>query len=678
MVCISRPLAESLGLTWVPCSAALVGVGGVGGALGESDQRINFRLGGCERACATNLGPLEGCFTINVRPIIMTDKLVDTIGHKVLLGQTFLRYCLGSVDQLGETLDISPAFLKHGCTDFRVSIPCVSSKSAPEGVVPTLVSWLSSDKAEDSIEEYLGMGKPTLITKVATAASAIKDSVTHVVNHALSNMSRRGKRKPRSPRNEDDSSSAGSDQGPAAPAGKPVGKKPKPRKQRSIDLSVAAPMHPGFPQSGNIPTPEERERHLQQMTDRARGEQDQAALIARDNIPMLETRARTLGQGSKDRIPPMAVCYSLEALQRSGRLIDGLSLDISGPTANMANQLADIRSQLARELRLDLHDMLKRQGYGGVVPPTVPIPSRSAPPASIPSIVRVDSRAVPDTTARPVVPPNPSTPEAQSRSSPLPADNTPPIPESASNPSPSRQGEAAPSSRTARFTQPPAPSSHTMRTRRQEQEGTTPTNGAATTAVANVSQITDHLGYTVPESWYRLKGGVPLSSVFRVTAPVRVVRRPLVGRRTFAMTCLMLLLCSLCLCSVGAAAQPDDATGVVEPAWSNVITLEEDSAWWLQVCALFVYWIVACLVWGTYPLIPPRYQNYLCIHLGSIGIVLLQQLLHIKPALANTWLSLIRYGWATHFVIASTCLTLMFAYAWHFLEHTLHARAKRL
>jgi hypothetical protein len=437
-------------------------------------------------------------------------------------------------------------------------------------------------------------------------------------------------------------------------------------------------MHPGFPQSGNIPTPEERERHLQQMTDRARGEQDQAALIARDNIPMLETRARTLGQGSKDRVPPMAVCYSLEALQRSGRLIDGLSLDISGPTANMANQLADIRSQLARELRLDLQDMLKRQGYGGVVPPTVPVPSRSAPPASIPSIVRVDSRAGPDTTARPVVSPNPSTPEAQNRSSPLPADNTPPISESATNPSPSRQGEAAPSSRTARFTQPPAPSSHAMRTRRQEQEGTTPTNGAATTAVANVSQITDHLGYTVPESWYRLKGGVPLSSIVKVTAPVRVVRRPLVGRKTFAMTCFMLLLCSLCLCSVGAAAQPDDTTGVVEPAWSNIITLEEDSAWWLQVCALFVYWIVACLVWGTYPLIPPRYQNYVCIHLGSIGIVLLQQLLHIQPALANTWLSLIRYGWATHLVIASTCLAIMFAYAWHFLEYTLHAHAKRL
>jgi hypothetical protein len=49
-----------------------------------------------------------------------------------------------------------------------------------------------------------------------------------------------------------------------------------------------------------------------------------------------------------------------------------------------------------------------------------------------------------------------------------------------------------------------------MRTRRQEQEGITPTTGAATTAVANVSQITDHLGYMVPESWYRLKGGVPL------------------------------------------------------------------------------------------------------------------------------------------------------------------------
>jgi hypothetical protein len=244
MVCISRPLSESLGLTWVQGSAALLGVGGVGGALGESDQMTDFRMGGCERADATNLGPLEGCFTVNVRPIIMAGGLVDTIGHNVILGQTFLRYCLGSVDPLGETLDILPTFAKHGCTDFRVSIHCVSSKSAPGCVVPTLVSWLSSDKAGDSIEEYLGMGKPTLMTKAAIAASAIKDSVTHVVNHALSNMSRIGKRKPRSPCNEDDSSSAGSDQGPAAHAGKPVGKKPKPGKQRKDDLSVAAHMHP--------------------------------------------------------------------------------------------------------------------------------------------------------------------------------------------------------------------------------------------------------------------------------------------------------------------------------------------------------------------------------------------------------------------------------------------------
>jgi hypothetical protein len=395
-------------------------------------------------------------------------------------------------------------------------------------------------------------------------------------------------------------------------------------------------MHPGFPQSGNIPTLEEREQHLQQTTDRARGGQEQAALIARDNIPMLETRARTLGQGSKDRVPPMHVCYSLEALQGSGRLIDGLSLDISGPTANMANQLADIWSQLARELRLDLQDMLKMQGYGGVVPPTVPVPSRSAPPTSIPSIVRVDNRAGPDTTARPVVPPNPSTHEAQNRSSPLPANNANPTYESATNPSPSHQGEAAPSSRTARFTQPHAPSSHTMRTRRHEQEGTTPTNRAATTAVANVSQITDHLGHTVPGSWYMLKGGVPLSSIVKVTAPVRVIRRPLVCRKTFAMTCFVSLLCPLCLCSVGAAAQPYDTTCDVEPAWSNITTLEGDNAWWLQVCALLVYWIVACLVWGTYPRIPPRYHNYVCIYLGSIGIMLLRQLLHIQHALANT------------------------------------------
>jgi hypothetical protein len=151
------------------------------------------------------------------------------------------------------------------------------------------------------------------------------------------------------------------------------------------------------------------------MSNRARGEQDQAALIPRDNIPMLETRARTLGQGSKYMVPPTALCYSLEALQRPGRLIDGLSLDVSGPMANMANQLSHIRSQLASELRMDLQDMPKMQGYGGVVPPTVLVPSRSAPPASTPSIVRVDSGVGPDTAARPVVSPNPSTHEAHHR-----------------------------------------------------------------------------------------------------------------------------------------------------------------------------------------------------------------------------------------------------------------------
>jgi hypothetical protein len=215
-----------------------------------------------------------------------------------------------------------------------------------------------------------------------------------------------------------------------------------------------------------------------------------------------------------------------------------------------------------------------------------------------------------------------------------------------------------------------------MRTRRREQEGTTPSNGSATTAVANASQNTDRLGYTVPESWYILKGGVPLSSTVKVTAQVRVLGRPLAGRKTFAMICFMLLLCSLCLCSVGAATRPDDATCAVEHAWLNIVTLEEGRAWWLQVCVLFVHWVVACLVWGTNPLIPSRYQNHVCIHLGSVGIVLLHPLLHIQPALANTWLSLTRYGWATHLVIAPACLVIVFAYAWHFLECTLHVRAK--
>ena len=57
----------------------------------------------------TEVSPFKGCFVIRVKPIVMTQKLVDDIGHDCLLGQGFTRLCLGSVDSLNERFDYSPA-----------------------------------------------------------------------------------------------------------------------------------------------------------------------------------------------------------------------------------------------------------------------------------------------------------------------------------------------------------------------------------------------------------------------------------------------------------------------------------------------------------------------------------------------------------------------------------------
>ena len=54
----------------------------------------------------------------------MTEQLQRDIGCEVILGNAYLRACLGSVDYLRDTLDISPAWMEHGLADLRTSIPC--------------------------------------------------------------------------------------------------------------------------------------------------------------------------------------------------------------------------------------------------------------------------------------------------------------------------------------------------------------------------------------------------------------------------------------------------------------------------------------------------------------------------------------------------------------------------
>jgi hypothetical protein len=87
-ILISPAIAKTMNLTVVPGTSPIQGIGGHGGSSGRTKEFIFLRLGGCE-AGEVNEDPCTGCFTLKVKPIVMTEMAVQSIGHHVLLGQGF-------------------------------------------------------------------------------------------------------------------------------------------------------------------------------------------------------------------------------------------------------------------------------------------------------------------------------------------------------------------------------------------------------------------------------------------------------------------------------------------------------------------------------------------------------------------------------------------------------------
>ena len=127
-IMISETIATALGLMWGKDSVKLVGVGGDGGALGQSDQSIHLYLGGYMGNPKT-VTPFKGSFSITVRPLVMTARMEQDIRHEVLIGQALLHLCLGSVDCYMKHLEFSPAWLSDACPEFRVRVPCKMTRS---------------------------------------------------------------------------------------------------------------------------------------------------------------------------------------------------------------------------------------------------------------------------------------------------------------------------------------------------------------------------------------------------------------------------------------------------------------------------------------------------------------------------------------------------------------------
>jgi hypothetical protein len=68
----------------MPGTSPIRGIGGACGSLGKTKETLTIRLGGCDEG-ETDVDPYKGCFTLKVRPIVMTQQAVMNIGHNVLL-----------------------------------------------------------------------------------------------------------------------------------------------------------------------------------------------------------------------------------------------------------------------------------------------------------------------------------------------------------------------------------------------------------------------------------------------------------------------------------------------------------------------------------------------------------------------------------------------------------------
>jgi len=298
-VMISPKLASDLGMTWKKNSARLVGIGGLGGGDGYANERINVRLGGFTGK--KGAGPADGCFTMSLRPLIMEQSAVDDLGYEVILGQGFLRACLGSVDNLKETLDYSPAWMSHACAGFRCSVPCEVSKPIPSARVlwarlPGLTSGCDEFEPLDNLlacpVKHIIRDQPATSTgpKVRFEAGTAEPAVTpkHLKDGAKTTW-------PLPPSTSD-----------------PEAQSPR---------AAPAALHPGFPQTG-VTTKEAYAEHRDQLSARRRLDQEAAQQAS------VEARARQ-SERMAHIVNPVSVSYAVKDLQSSSRLMDGFKLDLS-------------------------------------------------------------------------------------------------------------------------------------------------------------------------------------------------------------------------------------------------------------------------------------------------------------------------------------------------------------
>ena len=337
-ILIAPYLARILGILDDLETYYLQGVCGGGSCEGRSRKRIAVRLGACIDGDDT-ASAFNGCFTVMLRPIVMKQEMADNLRHDVLLGQGFMRLCLGQLDPLTETFDYSPAWMTHACADFRVSIPCKMSAR------PSYVNALMCDDNDEEV--------PCL----ADLCGAAYRPLTAL---PAPNVQQPAAAPPAIPK-------------PSAKAKK--SKKSVTAARNKAVAQVTAALSPGFPQTATVPTREEFQLHRAHISGR-KVEDGQSAIVP---VPSNHSP-----DNPGNVIRPIGVTYALPDLKQSGRLMDGAMLDLSG--TNLLTH-ADLQRQLAkfkREILAEIHAAVSLPASSSTpaVTATKPVTAQKPAPAA--------------------------------------------------------------------------------------------------------------------------------------------------------------------------------------------------------------------------------------------------------------------------------------------------------
>jgi len=652
-VCISMSIANRLGLTWSP-GLQLIGVGGLGGAKGQADQEIIIRLGGdlggakgqADQEIIIRLGgdgtpndtwstELNGVFAIKVRPIIMTDEMTDNISHNVLIGTQVMWRALARFDPLTETMEVAPAFLRHGITGFRVTLPCHMSKPR-NGFLAASIMFRMPEPPQES---FLPALKPTIIQPIPGAVpkpsspktveppsnpksiptippkprfTTFRDLAHWLVN-AHQAVGKAMGRLPSLPSSKSSShgSSHGSDSGS------------KPNSTTTPIAPVVAPLHPGHPQKSNIATKEEYRVKRNETAARNSANRAEAQNIQREALRDVGSYRDALAQ---PRVPTLKEEFILKT----------------------AKLKAIITAQGARITSLE--------GTIGLLKKAI-IPSRSAP-------LETTQRAVKE-----ITPP---------LNAPVPADSAPAQPAAAPVPAPAQPSGGASSSSSPTPSSPPASTTQAPPNAKGKQPKVAKPKAPSTHRMQTRTRVVQQGGLTVvstirpdetPHEALRVEDDMPLKDARAWVLVTRKKKRP---QRPSAPSAQASAAAALAATATALAALP--STSALQVMNQSSSSSHDQSTMWVQLVAAAALW--AAYTTAKHLARRSRKLTYV-VNWSTLALAIcfIHQSIGIWHPIAQHWQELAAIGAA-----APVSLVILVAYVvhWHRAERRLLRQAVSL